>query len=375
MSDASALDAWCRGGAAVVAVVPIAFGFGLMLRRGLIAILREPLAGPARFPVIELTTVAIALAGWWWEVLGLGQIPQGVTSAPAAELALRLVAHLILGTLLVAASWIDLRHRVIPDAITVPGVLAGLAWNAALPTTLLPIGRPVERSFAPPTLAIDSLGAFGSLAGPDQPPWLTGAAGLVVMLLVFALWWCFGLPPAEPSPCSGPTETWPAWLNPSIAIGGFAVIATVWRIGGVHWAGLVTGLVGLAVAAGLIWAVRAGASRALGREAMGFGDVTLMAMAGAWLGWQACLLACVLAVFIGLAHGLGQLLRHAESELPFGPSLCLGLAIVVVAWRPLWTAAAPQFERPGEMAVVVAGVVVMTAITLAGWARVRGHTP
>lgn len=105
---------------------------------------------------------------------------------------------------------------------------------------------------------------------------------------------------------------------------------------------------------------------------MGFGDVTLMAMAGAWLGWQACLLACVLAVFIGLAHGLAQLLRHAESELPFGPSLCLGLVIVVIAWRPLWEAAGPQFERPGELGMVVVVVIAMTAITLAVWARLRG---
>jgi prepilin signal peptidase PulO-like enzyme (type II secretory pathway) len=138
--------------------------------------------------------------------------------------------------------------------------------------------------------------------------------------------------------------------------------------------GMVTGLVGLTVAAGMIWAVRAGASRALGREAMGFGDVTLMAMAGAWLGWQACLLACVLAVFIGLAHGLGQLVRHAESELPFGPSLCLGLAAVVILWRPVWAAAAPQYERPGELALVVALVITMTAVTLAVWARLRGRT-
>jgi leader peptidase (prepilin peptidase)/N-methyltransferase len=122
----------------------------------------------------------------------------------------------------------------------------------------------------------------------------------------------------------------------------------------------------------MIWAVRAGASRALGREAMGFGDVTLMAMAGAWLGWQACLLACVLAVFIGLGHGLMQLVRHAESELPFGPSLCLGLAVVVVAWRPLWATAAPQFERPVELAAVVVLVIAMTAITLAVWAQMRG---
>jgi hypothetical protein len=33
---------------------------------------------------------------------------------------------------------------------------------------------------------------------------------------------------------------------------------------------------------------------------------------------------------------------------------------------------APQFERPGELATVVALVIAMTAATLAVWARVRG---
>jgi len=372
MSDTAAAEAWLRGSSLLVALVPGAFVLGLLLRRGLAAILEERLGGAARFPVIELAAVGLAIAGWWWEVADLGQIPSGIETADATSIGLRLVAHLILLAFLAAASWIDLRHRVIPDAITVPGTLTGLAWNAGLPATLLPIGRAVERSFAPPMIEADVLGAFGPLDGAGLPGWLTGAAGLAAMLLGFAIWWWFGLPPTAADPADGHAEPWPRWLSPLVALGGGGGIVAAWLAGGHSWAGLVTALVGLLVAAGMIWAVRAGASRALGREAMGFGDVTLMAMAGAWLGWQACLLACVLAVFIGLAHGLAQLVRHAESELPFGPSLCLGLVAVVIAWRPVWAAAAAQFERPVELAAVVVLVIAMTAITLAIWARLRG---
>jgi prepilin signal peptidase PulO-like enzyme (type II secretory pathway) len=153
---------------------------------------------------------------------------------------------------------------------------------------------------------------------------------------------------------------------------GIASLVAAWIAGGAHWIGAVTAITGLAVSGGVVWATRIGASWALGREAMGFGDVTLMAMAGAWLGWQACLLACLLGVFIGLVHGLSQLVLRAESELPFGPSLCLGLAAVIIAWRPLWEAASPQFERPIEMAVVAGLVISLTAVTLWGWARFRG---
>lgn len=375
MTAAAAGEAWWQGGGVLVPLVPAALLVGLAVRRCLPTILGDAPMRPPRPPVVELSLAGLAIAGWWWEVRSLGQLPLDVAPIDEAAVCLRLVAHLLLAVLLAAAAWVDLRHRVIPDAITVPGVLAGLAWNTLFPMTLLPIGRPVERSFAPPELVPDVIGAFGPLAGSGVPVWLTGAAGLAVMLLIFAVWWWFGLPTAagEPSAAHGEprAEPWPRWLNPVVALaGGLGIVAT-WLTGAPHWAGLVTALVGLAVAAGIIWSVRVGASLALGREAMGFGDVTLMAMAGAWLGWQPCVLACVLAVFIGLAHGLMQLVRHSESELPFGPSLCLALAVVVITWRPLWQAAAPQFEDPALMAAVVAFVIVMTAATLAVWARLR----
>ena len=57
---------------------------------------------------------------------------------------------------------------------------------------------------------------------------------------------------------------------------------------------------------GLTWSVRFLGTLAFRREAMGFGDVTLMAMIGAFLGWQAAVLTFFLAPFFGLAHALWQ---------------------------------------------------------------------
>jgi len=104
---------------------------------------------------------------------------------------------------------------------------------------------------------------------------------------------------------------------------------------------------------------------------MGLGDVTLMAMVGAWIGWQASVLAFFLAAFIGLAHGLVQVVRHRENELPYGPSLCLASGAVIVGWRPLWGWAGGPFTQPLELALVIGAVVVLTAITLFIWQRVR----
>jgi Flp pilus assembly protein protease CpaA len=111
---------------------------------------------------------------------------------------------------------------------------------------------------------------------------------------------------------------------------GWLAVAGAWAIGGLRFEGLFTALVGAVVTGGIVWGTRAGASLALGREAMGLGDVTLMAMVGAWLGWQASVLACFLGVLFGLVHAVVQIVRHRESELPFGPGLCMGTATVVI---------------------------------------------
>ncbi len=348
---------------------------GVILSRAVRPLL-DPLPGDAnrRRSVIVLGGIA-ALASWWWEAHRMAILPIDSPVPGCDVTALRFVAHMILGGFLAAAAWTDLRHRVIPDAITVPGVLAGLAWNTLFPSTLLPITREVARSFAPPTLEADVLGAFGGLTTVGVPSGLGSApawTGLIAAGVAFVLWWWVGLPPNEPQPLAlrpASPRLDPRWLA---AAGGAVGIAAAWLTGGPHWAGLVTALVGLIGAAGMIWATRIGASLALGREAMGFGDVTLMAMVGSWIGWQACVLVCMLGVFIGLVHGLSQLLRHAESELPFGPSLCLGTVVVMLGWRQLWAASGPQFDRPLELATVVALVIGLTAVTLWAWQRLRG---
>ena len=68
-----------------------------------------------------------------------------------------------------------------------------------------------------------------------------------------------------------------------------------WRAPQAHWAALLTALVGMAAGGGMIWIVRVIGAATLGREAMGFGDVTLMSMIGAFVGWQGSLIVFFLA--------------------------------------------------------------------------------
>ena len=79
------------------------------------------------------------------------------------------------------------------------------------------------------------------------------------------------------------------------------------------------------------------ARQRLGRG-MGFGDVKMLAMIGAFLGWKAVLVTLVLASFAGAL--IGVLLMAAERgnmkfALPFGTFLALGAVVAMFVGDPL----------------------------------------
>jgi leader peptidase (prepilin peptidase)/N-methyltransferase len=115
-----------------------------------------------------------------------------------------------------------------------------------------------------------------------------------------------------------------------------------------HLAGFWVGVLGLLVGAGLTQFVRVTAGFALRREAMGLGDVTLLGMIGAFLGWQAAVLTFFLAPFFGLAHAAWKLLTYlrkrlgggqlssSDREMPYGPYLSMAAAVLLFAWPYVW---------------------------------------
>ncbi|MCK4685878.1 MAG: prepilin peptidase, partial [Pirellulales bacterium] len=152
---------------------------------------------------------------------------------------------------------------------------------------------------------------------------------------------------------------------------GITVLSFANWWGGLRLAAAESGMIGLTISAGVVWFTRIGASIALGREAMGMGDVTLMAMVGVWLGWQPAVIIFFLATLIGLGHGIFQLVMHRENELPFGPSLCLAAALVTLFWQPVWAWASVLFDDVVQLGTVLGLVVVLTAVTLFLWRWLR----
>jgi prepilin signal peptidase PulO-like enzyme (type II secretory pathway) len=147
-------------------------------------------------------------------------------------------------------------------------------------------------------------------------------------------------------------------------------------------AALPESLAAMALTAALLWLLRAVASWMYGREAMGFGDVILVAGIGACIGWNIGILtffflSAVLGAFIGLvlrvphavrAYRWGKardkrakqreaatkrkplasaLARRAfRLEMPFGPMLAVG-AFVTILFGPWLTNAYVDWAAPG----------------------------
>ena len=121
-----------------------------------------------------------------------------------------------------------------------------------------------------------------------------------------------------------------------------------------------------------MWAVRIAASWAAGREAMGFGDVTLLAMIGSFLGWQAGPMVFFLAPIAGLFVGIAQWIAYRDNVIPYGPFLCLAAVVVIVFWGPVWGWAAPLYGVGWLVPAALLLCLVMLAILLWLWRGIRG---
>ena len=75
---------------------------------------------------------------WEIEDKGLHDWVLAVIPPTFADLHVQFLSHVVLFALLIAATFIDLDEKTIPDAITVPGTLVGLLFAGLWPASLLP---------------------------------------------------------------------------------------------------------------------------------------------------------------------------------------------------------------------------------------------
>lgn len=94
-------------------------------------------------------------------------------------------------------------------------------------------------------------------------------------------------------------------------------------------------LFGYFAGAGIVWATRILGTFAFGKEAMGLGDVHLLAAGGACIGAADITVAFFIAPFFGLFWALYQILFKKCRQIPYGPFLSAAIFVVILANQPI----------------------------------------
>jgi leader peptidase (prepilin peptidase)/N-methyltransferase len=167
-----------------------------------------------QYPIIELVTALVWLLVVWMTPVGW-----------------LLASRLVLATALIVLFMIDLEHQLLPNAITLPGIVVGLAFSVVAP---------------------------------------------------------------------------PGWVE---------------------------SLLGIVLGGGVLYGIAAAYYLLRKEEGMGMGDVKMLAMVGAFLGWRAVLLTLVLSSFAGAVIGVAMMLLQRGTmryALPFGTFLAVGAFIAML---------------------------------------------
>ena len=169
---------------------------------------------------------------------------------------------------------------------------------------------------------------------------------LLTAVLALVLWRAFG--PGAAFAVAAPFALallvlfftdWDHQLLPDpVTLGGFATgLALAWWnpfLPGVGWGRLWSALSGAALGAGVLWGIGAAYTRLRGVEAMGMGDVKMMAMVGAFSGPAGVLFTLFSASIAGALVGIALIPlrgRSMKDTLPFGCFLAPA-ALAALLW-------------------------------------------
>ncbi|HMO12932.1 MAG TPA: A24 family peptidase [Pirellulaceae bacterium] len=303
------------------------------------------------------------------------------------------IFHSVVMLLLAIATFIDFDEQTIPDWVTIPGTLFSLAVAASFPASRLPV---VDTGIA--GREITALHFNSPLPLTD---WHHSINGLAVALTIATIWcvallptfntlrWgllaavkfyfatLFPRPRRKPNPLRVRERGLTVYHRMIGVVWIFllAGLVLVWGLGEARWDALFSSILGLAFGAGLTWVVRIIAGQALGVEAMGFGDVTLMGMIGAALGWQSALLVFAFAPFASILVALAILISTGEQRIAFGPYLCIAAVFVLFSWHSLWHdwAADGIFSLGSVLLIIVGGALFLMGVLLFVWGSIKAR--
>jgi leader peptidase (prepilin peptidase)/N-methyltransferase len=123
-----------------------------------------------------------------------------------------------------------------------------------------------------------------------------------------------------------------------LSLGGLAAGLALSFLPGGDWR---ESLLGVAVGGGVLYGTAFLYEKAAGREGMGGGDVKLLGMIGAFLGWKGALLTVFLGSLLGVAGGVWAMRKGKEglkTAIPFGPYLCAAALAARFLGEGFWRA-------------------------------------
>ena len=126
---------------------------------------------------------------------------------------------------------------------------------------------------------------------------------------------------------------------PGIVV-GFLASLLIFGSGGKVAPDVITSAIGILLGGGSLFLVAWGYYLLTGREGMGGGDIKLLAMIGAFLGWRGVIITIFAASFIGAVVGTSVMVvkgRDSKYAIPFGPFLSLGAVIYLFVGEALIT--------------------------------------
>jgi len=130
-----------------------------------------------------------------------------------------------------------------------------------------------------------------------------------------------------------------ALTYPGVALGILLQPLLPWaRLWDGPWGALAGAAAGALLGAGVLLAVWSGWYLLRHEEGMGLGDVKMLAMIGAFLGWKGTLVALFFGALSGAVVGIALMAWGgfgARSKLPFGAFLALGGLVALFAGEPL----------------------------------------
>jgi leader peptidase (prepilin peptidase)/N-methyltransferase len=291
--------------------------FTWLFLRGKCANCKEPIS--IRYLLIELFTAFVFVAAW----LRVGGQSTGLA-----------LAYCLILSAFIVATFIDFEHFIIPDEITIGGIVAGFACSAAVPLLHMTDSRGVALQ--------------RSLAG------IVVGGGLIYLILRGGklLFGRYQIALEQPSTITF-TEEALLLPNEKLSYGDIfyrkndVVVFDATQLEMVDrcYRDVRVKLSPEKLLIGEetfnpdeVRFMEATTSHlSMPREAMGFGDVKFMAAIGAFLGWQSTLFSLMISSVLGLViTGVATLIRGKEfsSRIPYGPYIA-GAAVIWM-FAPGW---------------------------------------